>query len=133
MAQGSIQSPHYLNLKRKTMELIVTLSKVIIAISIVIVWVFRWDNIVKEFNEYGLADLTRNFVGASKIALSTLLITSIWYPGLAAIPALLMAFLMICAQFAHFKVKNPFVKHLPSLALLVLSLFIAAYHYGFFN
>ncbi|PHQ30143.1 DoxX family protein [Leeuwenhoekiella nanhaiensis] len=115
------------------MELLVTLSKVIIAISIVIVWVLRWDNIVKEFKEYGLSDLTRNFVGASKIALSTLLITSIWYPGLAAIPALLMAFLMICAQFAHFKVKNPFSKHLPSLALLVLSLFIAGYHYGFFN
>ncbi|MAW95326.1 MULTISPECIES: DoxX family protein [unclassified Leeuwenhoekiella] len=115
------------------MELLVTLAKVIIAISILIVWVLRWDNIVNEFKEYGLPDLIRNFVGASKIALSTLLITSIWYPGLAAIPALLMAFLMICAQFAHFKVNNPFVKHLPSLTLLALSLFIAGYHYGFFN
>ena len=115
------------------MELLVTLSKVVIAISIFIVWVFRWDNIVKEFKEYGISDLIRNIVGASKIALATLLVTSIWYYNLAAIPALLMAFLMICAQFAHFKVKNPFVKHLPSLGLLILSLFIAAYHYGFFN
>jgi hypothetical protein len=31
-----------------------------IAISVVIVWVFRFDNIVKEFKQYGLSDLTRN-------------------------------------------------------------------------
>jgi hypothetical protein len=31
----------------------------------------------------------------------------------------------VAAQFFHFKIKNTFIKHLPSLVLLTLSLFIA--------
>ncbi|MGO4817594.1 DoxX family protein [Flavobacterium sp. W22_SRS_FP1] len=101
------------------------IGQLVIAISVGFVWIFRFDNIVKEFKQYDLSDLTRNIVGASKIALSTLLITGIWFPVLVFIPALLMAFLMVCAQFFHFKVKNPWIKHLPSLLLLALSLFVA--------
>jgi hypothetical protein len=41
---------------------------------VVIVWVFRFDNIVKEFKQYGLSDLTRTIVGATKIVLATLLV-----------------------------------------------------------
>jgi hypothetical protein len=101
------------------------IGQLVIAISVGFVWIFRFDNIVKEFKQYDLSDLTRNIVGASKIALSTLLITGIWFPVLVFIPALLMAFLMVCAQFFHFKVKNQWIKHLPSLLLLALSLFVA--------
>ena len=115
------------------MELIATIAQLIIALSIVIVWVFRWENIVNEFKEYGLSDLTRNCVGATKIALSTLLVAGIWYDKLVAVPALIMAFLMICAQLAHIKVKNPFHKYIPSLLLLVLSLFVAAVHLKLIN
>lgn len=101
------------------------IAQVVIALSVGYVWIFRFDNIVKEFQQYGLSDLTRNMVGASKIALATLLITGIWFPTLVLIPALSMAFLMICAQYFHFKAKNPWLKHLPSLLLLALSLFVA--------
>jgi hypothetical protein len=94
-------------------------------LSVGYVWIFRFDNIVGEFKQYGLSDLTRNVIGATKISLATLLITGIWFPELVFIPALLMAFLMASAQFFHFKVKNPWSKHLPSLFLLVLSLFVA--------
>ncbi|WP_035669643.1 DoxX family protein [Flavobacterium sp. 83] len=103
------------------------IAQLIIALSVGYVWIFRFDNIVKEFKQYGLSDLTRNMVGASKIVLATLLITGIWYPELIFIPALLMAFLMASAQFFHFKVKNPWIKHLPSLLLLAISLFVAIY------
>ncbi len=102
------------------------IAQLIVAISIVIVWVFRFDNIVKEFNQYGLSDLTRTLVGSSKIALATLLVAGIWYPSLVPIPALLMAFLMLSAQYFHFKVNNPWHKRMPSLFLLLLCLFIAA-------
>ena len=103
------------------------IAQLVIALSVGYVWIFRFDNIVKEFKQYGLSDLTRNIVGASKIVLATLLITGIWYPELVFIPALLMAFLMASAQFFHFKVKNPWTKHLPSLLLLAISLFVALY------
>ena len=102
------------------------IAQVIVALSIAYVWIFRFDNIVKEFKQYGLSDLTRTIVGASKIALSTLLIAGIWYPDLVLIPALIIALLMLSAQFFHFKVGNPWQKHVPSLLLLVLCVFIAA-------
>ncbi|WP_426062895.1 DoxX family protein [Flavobacterium sp. DSP2-3-1] len=103
------------------------IAQLVIALSVGYVWIFRFDNIVKEFKQYGLSDLTRNIVGASKIVLATLLITGIWYPELVFIPALLMAFLMASAQFFHFKAKNPWSKHFPSLFLLALSLFVALF------
>jgi len=103
-----------------------TIAQIIVALSIIYVWVFRFDNIVIEFKQYGLSDLIRSFVGAAKIALSTLLVAGIWYPSLILVPALLMAFLMIAAQYFHFKTGNPWQKHIPSLLLLILSLFIAA-------
>lgn len=102
------------------------LAQAVVALSIVIVWVFRFDNIVKEFKQYGLSDLTRTIVGSTKIALATLLVAGIWYPSLVLVPALIMAFLMISAQYFHFKVNNPWHKRLPSLFLLLLCLFIAA-------
>ncbi|ADH98129.1 DoxX family protein [Salisediminibacterium selenitireducens] len=112
------------------METLAIISQIIIAISIVIVWVFRFDNIVKEFKQYELSDLTRNMVGAAKISLATLLVAGIWTSEFIVIPALIMAFLMVCAQLAHFKVKNPWSKHVPSLILLLLSLFVAGVHSG---
>ena len=108
-------------------------AQVIIAVSIVIVWVGRFDNIVKEFKEYGIPDLVRNAVGATKIALSTLLIVGIWYPSLVMVPALIMAFLMLCAQIAHFRARHSLQKYLPSLGLLLLSLFVAGVHAGIFS
>jgi hypothetical protein len=113
------------------MENLVLIAQIVLALSVVYVWVFRFDNIVLEFKQYGLPDLIRNFVGASKIALATLLIAGIWYPGLVLYSALSMAFLMICAQLAHFKVKNPISKYIPSFILLLISLFIAGVQAGF--
>lgn len=102
------------------------IAQLIVAVSIVIVWVFRFDNIVKEFKQYSLSDLTRTIVGSTKIALATLLVAGIWYPSLVLIPALIMAFLMVSAQYFHFKVNNPWQKRMPSLFLLLLCLFIAS-------
>jgi hypothetical protein len=102
------------------------IAQIIIALSIVIIWVFRFYNVEREFKLYRLSDLTRNIVGASKIALSTLLVAGIWHPDLVLIPALLMGLLMVAAQYFHFKFKHPLLYHVPSLLLLLLCIFIAA-------
>jgi uncharacterized membrane protein YkgB len=107
------------------MENLIKLSQIIVAISVVYVWTFRFHNVLKEFEQFGLSDLTRNIVGATKISLATLLVVGIWHPTLVLIPSILMGILMIGAQYFHFKISNPFIKHLPSLILLVLSSFIA--------
>jgi hypothetical protein len=107
------------------MENLLSLAQLVLALSVAYVWIFRYDNVVKEFRQFGLNDLTRNFVGASKIALATLLVVGIWYPSLVQISSVLMGLFMIAAQYFHFKIKNPFSKHLPSLILLMLCAIIA--------
>jgi len=100
------------------------LAQIIVAAAVAYVWIFRYDVIIKEFKQFGLSDLTRTFVGASKISLATLLIAGIWYSSLITIPAILMGLLMLAAQYYHFKIKNPFIKHFPSLIFLILCVFI---------
>ncbi len=100
------------------------LAQIIVATSVAYVWIFRYDVIIKEFKLFGLSDLTRTFVGASKVALATLLVTGIWYPSLVPISAVAMGLFMLAAQYYHFKIKNPFIKRLPSLILLILCVFI---------
>ncbi|MDE0870331.1 MAG: DoxX family protein [Flavobacteriales bacterium] len=111
------------------MENISIIAQLIVSASIIIVWVFRYDNIVSEFKQYGLSDTIRNIVGASKIILATILALDVWYEVPVIAAALSMAFLMICAQAFHVKVRNPLKKYVPSAFLLLLSLFIAAFHH----
>ena len=54
------------------MENLATLAQLVVSVSVIIVWVFRYDNIVVEFKQYGISDLLRNIVGASKISLATI-------------------------------------------------------------
>lgn len=102
-----------------------TLAQLIIAGGVFFVWVFRFDNIIKEFQHFGLSDLTRSAVGAAKVSLATLLVVGIWVPSLVMVPAILMGLLMVAAQFFHAKVSNPLSKRLPSFGLLVLCVFLA--------
>ncbi|MEZ7900313.1 MAG: DoxX family protein [Flavobacteriales bacterium] len=107
------------------MEELTLLIQFIIAISVAYVWIFRFHNVLREFEEFGLSNITRNFVGATKISLATLLVVGVWVSSLVFIPAVLMGLFMVAAQYFHFKQKNPFIKHLPSLILLILSAFVA--------
>lgn len=109
------------------MENVLRVLQMVVGLSVVFVWTFRYDNVVKEFKQFGLDDLTRNLVGASKIALATLLIAGIWHSSLVQIPAIGMGLFMTAAQYFHFKIKNPFIKKLPSLVLLILSAIIAIF------
>lgn len=100
------------------------LAQIIIAASVAYVWIFRFENIIKEFKQFGLSVTMRSFVGAAKIALATLLVVGIWYPAVITIPSILMGLFMISAQYFHWKIKNPFMKKLPSLLLLILCVFL---------
>ena len=123
--EKSHSSIKLIKLQLKKMENLINIAQFIVAISVLFVWTFRFHNVVKEFEQFGLSNLTRSLVGATKIALATLLIVGVWYPSLVFIPAVIMGILMVAAQYFHFKVNNPFLKHLPSLILLILCVFIA--------
>lgn len=106
------------------MKFLLITAQIIVATSVAYVWIFRYGIIIKEFKQFGLSDLTRTFVGASKISLATLIFAGIWYSSLIHIPAILMGLFMLSAQYFHFKVKNPFIKFIPSLIFLILCVFI---------
>ncbi len=106
------------------------LFQLIVALSVFLVWTIRYNNVVKEFKEFGYSDLLRNIVGALKISSATLLLFGIWYTELTLIGSISMAFFMFCAQMSHLKIKNPLIKFLPSLTFLLMSLYITAFNFG---
>ena len=112
------------------MEHISLIFQIALAISVYYVWIFRYHNVLSEFSQFGYSDLFRNFVGAAKISLSALLIMGVFYDGVTLFAALGMAILMLGAQVTHLRVKNPLKQRIPSLILLLISLFIAAFHFG---
>jgi hypothetical protein len=85
-----------------------TLIQITLGLSVIYVWIFRFKNVVRDFEQFGLNDLTRNFVGASKISLATLIIAGIWHPSLILFPALFMGLFMISAQNFCFITYIPF-------------------------
>ncbi len=107
------------------MENMVKILQIIVGISVAYVWVLRYHNVIKEFKQFGLSDITRNAVGAAKISISTVLVAGIWFPSLVFYAAILMGLFMISAQFFHFKTGSPFIKKLPSMVLLILCAIIA--------
>jgi len=54
------------------MKDLLIISQLIVSISVLFVWVFRFHNVEKEFKQFGLSVTIRSAVGASKIALATL-------------------------------------------------------------
>ena len=105
-------------------DLTIFLQALVVA-SIFFVWVVRYDNIIQEFKQYGLPEWLRDLVGILKLTFSLLLLLGIQRASLAVTGGLGIAGLMGCAFAMHLRVKNPFVKMIPCLSLLVLAAVIA--------
>ena len=98
--------------------------KILVATSIYFVWVVRYDNILKEFKEFGLPDWLRDLTGILKMTFAAMLLFGTLDPTLNIIGSLGIAGLMICAQATHFRCGTPAFRRLPSLILLASSLVI---------
>lgn len=104
----------------------------LVAASIFFVWVVRYANIVQEFKQYQLPDELRDLVGILKLTFALLLLLGIERPPLAVVGGVGIALLMGAAFLVHLRVKNPVFKMLPSLALLLVSTFVAWCNYRSF-
>lgn len=115
-------------------------AKVIIFISIINVWFFRFNkktlfrggeasSMKAEFAAYGLSETMMYLVGALKVLSALGLLLSIWAPQLAIPAAAIMAILMLGAIFMHFKINDPLSKSLPAFIFLLLSLLILSYSF----
>jgi len=117
------------------MEYVIIALKLIVGLSILNVWLLRakkptaWrggdaNNIVEEFEAYGLPKWFMYSIGTLKSVLAILLLASIIYPQVELIAASGIALLMLGAVLMHFKIGDPIKKALPAFTFLILSLAI---------
>ena len=114
------------------MEYIAYASQIIIALAIFNVWFLRFGtstqyrggnakNMKEEFAVYGLPEWSVFAIGFLKVMAASLLLAGIFYPVLVLPAAGTMFALMLGAVAMHVKVKDPFIKSVPALSLLILS------------
>ena len=105
-----------------SIDILFTVCKVLLSVSLFYVWVVRYENIKKEFIDYKLPTWLRDLVGILKLSFSLMIISSdknlVWIGSMGIIV------LMIGALATHFKVKNPFQKMIPAVTLSILCLMI---------
>ena len=117
------------------MSTAVLIVQVALALVILNVWLLRVNratgyrggnarNMKEEFAVYGLPASMFYVVGALKLACATALLVGVWVQAATVPGAVGLAALMAGAALMHAKVKDPLKKAMPSLTLLVLSLFV---------
>jgi len=109
-----------------------TILQVVLALGLLNVWLVRAGSatpyrggaarsLKDEFAAYGLPDYFFYLVGALKIGSAITLIAGIWIEPMVLPAAAVVAVLMVGALVMHVKVKDPVVKSLPALLMLVMS------------
>ena len=123
------------------MEYLIIVLQVIVGLSILNVWLVqnqkdtRWrggdaSTLVEEFHAYGLPTWSVYAIGFFKVSAAILLIAGIWFSTLIVPSALVLAFLLAGSITMHLKISDPLIKSFPAALFMVLSLFIAWWHYG---
>ena len=123
------------------MSRLAIILQVIIAAGIFNVWILRRgrptnyrpdgaSNISEEFARYGFSDAFRRTIGTTKLTLAALLLLGTAYAPLAVGAASGMAILMCGAVAAHVKVRDPMIKSIPALLMLLMSTAVVVVRVG---
>jgi uncharacterized membrane protein YphA (DoxX/SURF4 family) len=118
------------------MDTLRTVLQLVVGLGILNVWLIRPNRstayrggeartLREEFATYGLPPWFFYLVGVLKISCAFALLVGIWLHPLIIPGAAGLAVLMIGAFSMHLKVKDPFGKAWPSLAMLAMSVAIA--------
>lgn len=119
------------------MDYLRDILQIVAGLGIYNVWLLRFQkstayrggnsgNIKEEFAYYGLPAWSVFVVGFLKLASATGLLLGIFFPILVLPSALLLAALMLGALSMHVKVRDPLLKSIPALSLLIITLVIAS-------
>jgi hypothetical protein len=96
--------------------------KILILVSVLFVWVVRYENVVSEFKQFQLPDWLRDFVGIVKISCIVMIFNDDM--GIVLLGSAGIVFLMIAALVNHIRIKNPLHKMLPSFTLMCFGVII---------
>ncbi len=111
--------------------------QVVVALGLLNVWLLRAKkptryrggdskSIREEFAAYGLPAGVMYLVGGLKVIIAIALLAGIWVPSLIVPAASLLTLLMLGACVMHLKVKDPLLKVVPALLMLLMAIAIAA-------
>jgi len=106
-----------------------------ISITLLNVWLVRFNkktiyrggdahSMREEFTVYGLPTWFMYIVGFLKIILALLMIVGIWFTSINLYCYILLSILMIGAIIMHLKVRDPIIKSIPALCVLISVLFL---------
>lgn len=112
-------------------RIVASVLQLIIGIGLLNVWLVRRQastsyrggsaqSLQEEFAAYGLPVAMFYVVGALKIVSGIVLIAGVWFRLPVALAAAVVAVLMVGALAMHMKVKDPVVKTVPAVVMLVL-------------
>ena len=108
-----------------SIDVIIEVLKIAALVSILFVWVVRYNNIQKEFEQFNLPKWLRDIVGILKISFAVMLHSDM--SVIVLIGSGGISLLMIAAIFTHFRVKNKLYKMLPALTLFLINMIIFLY------
>jgi hypothetical protein len=122
------------------MKTLFPICQIIVALGLLNVWLLRFNkptayrggtsaNMLGEFAAYGLPAWSCYLVGFLKVASAFALLAGLLYPMLVLPAAGVVGVLMLGAVAMHVKVRDPFKKSVPALAVLVLCVIIMAGHW----
>ncbi|RAP32131.1 hypothetical protein DID75_05335 [Candidatus Marinamargulisbacteria bacterium SCGC AG-410-N11] len=104
-------------------ELLVSILKIVIVVSISFVWIVRYSNIVKEFEEYNFPNWFRDSMGIIKLSACGMIVVG--SHSLVLLATAILSLLMLAAFFTHIKYKHSLIQMIPSFSLMASSIFIA--------
>lgn len=110
---------------------IISAIQVILAAGLINVWLVRFNKKTRyrgkgagsmraEFRAYGLPGWFMYLVGAAKLGIAGALVAGLWYPFIVPETLYVLLGLMAGALIMHIKVRDPFVRSLPALGMIVL-------------
>ena len=117
----------------------IVILKLIIALSLLNVWVVRFDkespfrggdsnSMMEEFKVYGLPKVFMYSIGLYKVLFSLFLIFSIFFGSkfdqTVYMGLVFLSFIMAGSVIMHLRVNDPLKKSIPALAILFLSILV---------
>ena len=104
------------------LDILIELIKVISSVAIFFVWVVRYENIRKEFDEYNLPTWLRDLTGILKLSFAWMLHSS--NQGMVVAGSFGITLLMLAAVATHVRLKSTFRRYIASVTMLLLSIAI---------
>ena len=105
-----------------SLDILIEIIKIVSSVAIFFVWVVRYENIRKEFDDYNLPTWLRDLTGILKLSFAWMLHSSDTRIVLAGSSGITL--LMLAAVVTHVRLKSTFRRYIASVTMLLLSITI---------